>query len=471
MRIPRTPPQLSAILGLSLMDVEEGMAAQLDLLKSRIDRLQTIYEAQIGMEPGGAYRHWDILRHLVPPDGLTPEEWWLGVKLARRSNYKPLLLRAKDDSYFQYVSTDSMQKMLHEIDKNASGTIKGNELVGNPQTRDSYIFKTLMEESITSSQLEGATTTHKVAKDMIRSGRKPRDHSEKMIYNNYMAMLFIREIRDRPLTPSIICELHSIVTENTLRDGSAAGRVRRDDEPIQVEDAVGNVLHIPPSASELSERMQQMCDFANGAATKGFMHPVVRAIFLHFWLAYDHPFVDGNGRTARALFYWAMANQGYWLCEFISISRIIKKAPVKYAESFLYTENDENDATYFILGQLRVIVRAIKDLHTYLHRKQQELYDTRQSLNESKWLKDKLNYRQLALLNHAMKNPYYGYAVDSHRKYHNVSYETSRKDLLDLAKYKLLEMSKIGHAFRFSAPPDLQDRIHRLSTQKKPNVM
>ena len=64
----------------------------------------------------------------------------------------------------------------------------------------------------------------------------------------------------------------------------------------------------------------------------GFIHPMIRSIILHFWLAYDHPFVDGNGRTARALFYWSMLRHGYWLFEFISISQIILKGPDQIRE-------------------------------------------------------------------------------------------------------------------------------------------
>ena len=102
------------------------------------------------------------------------------------------------------------------------------------------------------------------------------------------------------------------------------------------------------SASNCTERMGLMCDFANSKTPEGFVHPVLRSIILHFWLAYDHPFVDGNGRVARALFYWSMLRHGYWLFEFVSISQIILKAPVKYGRAFLYTETDDNDLTYFI---------------------------------------------------------------------------------------------------------------------------
>lgn len=60
---------------------------------------------------------------------------------------------------------------------------------------------------------------------------------------------------------------------------------------------------------------------------------------MHFMLSYDHPFVDGNGRTARILFYWSMLSQDYWLAEFLPISRLLKMAPSQYARSFIYTEH------------------------------------------------------------------------------------------------------------------------------------
>ena len=68
-----------------------------------------------------------------------------------------------------------------------------------------------------------------------------------------------------------------------------------------------------------------------------------------------------------------MARHGYWLCEYVSISRILKKARGQYARSYLYTETDENDLTYFILYQMRVLLRAVDELHEYLARKAAEL--------------------------------------------------------------------------------------------------
>ena len=327
------------------------------------ERMARILTANLGPAPGGKYRHLDTFRHLGGSDSLSPTERWFALKLARRQLYQVLPLKDGEGHPFKYALASPALEMLHLIDRDASGTIQVSEEVTNPQTRDTYLVKSLAEEAITSSQLEGASTTRQVAKEMLKTGREPRDRSERMILNNYNAMLFMRQVVTEDLTPSVMFELQRILTEGTLDTPDAAGRFRRADESIVVADEVGTVLHIPPTARELDRRMQAMCDFANARGAQGFTHPVVRAVALHFWLAYDHPFVDGNGRTARALFYWAMAREGYWLAEFISISRILKKARGQYARAFLYTESDDNDLTYFLLYQLGVIRRAIQDLH------------------------------------------------------------------------------------------------------------
>ncbi|NGX44626.1 MAG: hypothetical protein K1060chlam3_00798, partial [Candidatus Anoxychlamydiales bacterium] len=174
---------------------------------------------------------------------------------------------------------------------------------------------------------------------MLRSGRAPRNKSEQMILNNYYAMQKIRQWKELPLSKDLIFEIHRTITDQTLDNSDGAGRLRKADESVVVEEYLsGDVLHDPPHADELPERLEAMCDFANGKTPDQFIHPAIRAIILHFWLAYDHPFIDGNGRTARALFYWLMLRHGYWLFEFISISEIILKAPVQYGKAFLYTE-------------------------------------------------------------------------------------------------------------------------------------
>jgi Fic family protein len=277
-----------------------------------------------------------------------------------------------------------------------------------------------------------------------------------MIFNNYQAMDHIRSLRDDPITPDRILELHRTLTIDTLDDPADAGRLRTDDQVNVVDNRDGTILHAPPHHRELPGRLERLCEFANaGTDSSPFVHPLVRAILLHFMLGYDHPFADGNGRTARALFYWSTARSGYWLMEFLSISQFLRKAPRQYMQAYLHTETDHNDTTYFVLHQLDIIRRSIAALHDYLARKTQEQRDAEGLLVRAGPLRSRLNHRQVALLTHALKHPGEAYRVGQHQAVHNVVYQTARADLLDLERLGLLQKHKQGNAFVFYAIADL----------------
>ncbi|MGI8440087.1 MAG: Fic family protein [Thermoleophilaceae bacterium] len=421
------------------------------------ERLLTLIREGIP-EDGERYLHWDKLRHLEPPSDLTHEEWWFLIKWGRQQLLRSIPLTDHDGEQFAYGVPDLVFRLLHYVDQRCSGEIAMPEVViADEQARQHYLVNSLMEEAIRSSQLEGATTTRRVAKDLLRSGRKPQDRSERMILNNYRALQFMRDGMGKTLTPEAVLELHRILTEGTLDDPSAAGRLQTpDEERIAVLDSTdGTVIHAPPPAEELPNRLQALCDFANDESPERFVHPVVRAILLHFWLAYDHPFEDGNGRTARALFYWYMRTRGYWLVEYLSISQILRKAPSKYSRAFLLTETDERDTTYFIVYQLDVIQRAVDELHAYLQRKVAEVRDVERLVKGS----SDFNHRQLALLGNAVRVPGETYTFRSHAASHNVTHETARNDLLPLAEKGLLQRRRVGRRYIFTPSPRLSELL------------
>lgn len=453
MQLPVAPPRFETLM--------EAILAQGSALAARVFGVSSEVDEQ------GRYLHWDKLRHLPPPAGLSAEQWWLGTKLGRRKNFRPLPLRDQGDHPFQYSLPGAVQRELHWLDRHAAGSIQAEPAIADPQTRTTYLIRSLIEESINSSQLEGASTTQDVAREMIRQNREPRDRSERMIFNNYRAMRFIREHRHDPLTPSMVFELQRILTLGTLDDEDQTGRFRRADEAIQVVDNVSYVvLHTPPPAEQLPACLQALCDFANADTTAadadgGFLHPVVKAVALHFMLSYDHPFCDGNGRTARALFYWAMAREGYWLAEFISISKIIKQSPAQYGRAYLHTETDDNDLTYFLIHQLEVVRKAVDALHEYLRGKVRDINEAAQMLTRNPRLVGRLNFRQTALLRHALKHPRFAYVIEEHQRSHGISYDVARKDLLAMAALDLLKRTRQGKRHLFIVPDDLERRIHK----------
>lgn len=331
------------------------------------------------------YSYWSKVKYKAPlPEGLTPEMLWAYVKASRKR--QEVVAWASHGVHF--ALTEYMQRTCQEMDMNFGGLWEQRHLP-NENERQIYLVSSLMEEAISSSQMEGASTTRKVAKAMLRQERKPRDKAQQMIANNYRTIRFITEHQDLNLTPELLLHLHALMTEDTLERVSDAGRLRTTEDDVVVEDSMTQeVVHRPPAASELLSFVEQLCAFFNDQDEgTPYMHPIIRGIIIHFMIGYMHPFVDGNGRTARALFYWYMMRRGYWLTQYLSISRIIQESKASYEQAYLHAEADGLDMGYFITYHLRALALAFKQLQAYIERKRAErsqarLYTQIQGINE-----------------------------------------------------------------------------------------
>lgn len=445
MKLPVPAPQLADLLG--RQDITLG----------------DIVGGGIGPEVDGVYEHWDHIRHLAAPRGLSHEAWWAGIKLARSALARHLPLTDKHGTPFSVAITSTMLRQLHFLDREAAGVILGADQDDDASVRRRHLARSLIEEAMTSSQLEGASTTRRIAKEMLATGRAPRDRSEQMIFNNYETMQSLGDLRDRPLTPAMVLEIHRRLMRDALDDPDEAGRLRTAADNIIVQDRGDPtiVLHEPPAALELPARLQALCDFANDHNDGDFLHPIVRAIAIHFQIGYDHPFCDGNGRTARALYYWSMLRSGYWLSEYVSISSVLKRAPGKYITAYLHTESDGADLGYFVAHQLDVIIQAVNGLRAYLARKGRERRQAETLLRPASRLGARLNHRQRALLLDAVRQPDNVYTIAGHQAAQRVTYATARADLLGLVKLKLFGKRKQGKAFVFRAVPDLAQRLEQ----------
>ncbi len=404
-----------------------------------------------------AYLHWDQLRYREPPKGWSQEDWWLALKSRRHQQRRFVGLRDKAGHKFSYVLTDKILKACDEITSRASGQVGAAERVLTTRGRNQYIVKSLVEEAITSSQLEGASTSRRVAKEMLESGREPSDKSETMILNNYVAMQHIKDRAQDPLTPERVLELHRILVEGTLDDPRDAGRLETPDhQRVSVWDQDVRV-HMPPPAEELPERLEELCHFANGdSGESGYLPPVVRAIVIHFMFGYDHYFADGNGRTARALFYWSMLHEGYWLSEYVTISKILKNAPSKYAMTYLFTEDDEGDLTYFIHYQLEVFIRALNELDKFLAAKTQELQSVRVALRSDGV---DLNHRQIDALEWLARDTSHNLTVPAYARRYRVGDQTARNDLNELTELGHVVRLKAGRANLWRVSPSLTKNL------------
>ena len=404
------------------------------------------------------YLHWEEFRHRSGDrDGLTKEQQWAAIRMSRAFRSQPIPLKDGQGNPFNFFLTQRAFEILHEIDRHCGGKIGvAEDGIVQKETRDRYYIDSITEEALTSSQLEGAVVTRSEARDMILRQRPPTTEHERMVMNNYRTMRLLSELKNEELTPSLVLRIHREVTSGTLEKPEDEGQFRKADSDVRIEnEESGEVIHTPPPADQLQLRVAQLCEFANEPGMSGFLHPVIRSILLHFWIAYDHPFVDGNGRTARALFYWSMLRHGFWLAEFFSISHEILKAPKQYYRAFLHTETDGNDLNYFIHHQLEIIRASIVSLQDYIGRKQDEVETLRRHLGAD----SDFNHRQLALLKHALKHPFSAYTVVSHQSSHAVSNQTAKNDLAALESKGLLIRGKSGKAFVYRPVADLAGKL------------
>ena len=356
--------------------------------------------------PDGRYLHWDDLRFRTPPEGMQAPDWWVAMRTARaRLSVQVPAMSEMYDTTFSFVPLPSIQQALHELDRTNVGERLLSAL-GNEDANAEYRVRQLVEEAISSSEIEGARpTTRELARQMVREDRTPTSRDERMIYNNWRAMRRILELRDedRALTVDDLLELHRILGEDSLDVPDASGRFRQPGQDVVVSDMQGNTWHTPPNAEGLRERVEALLRFANGldGQETTFVHPIIRAIVVHFWVGYEHPFRDGNGRIARALYYWCMLRHGYEMAEFLSISGPIDRSPKAYYMAFAHTETDGGDLTYFVIHQLQVMRQALDALVGHLEQRAHSM----QALAKAVAGFDELNYRQRALLQHRYPAP------------------------------------------------------------------
>ena len=417
------PPKVS---GRELMKALVGLHSLPEQMKQLVQSVNDHYE------------YWDKAKYKALPPGFTPEDLWRFVVADRRTK----IVQVWPKYHVHFSLTGMMQQQCHQYDMNFGGSWGAGSLIQD-EHRERYLVSSLMEEAISSSQMEGAATTRRVAKDMLRRHATPRDRSQQMIVNNYQTIRFIVEHKQEPLTRDMLLHIHHLMTDRTMERPEDAGQFRKNDDVV-VENAITHdIVHRPPSYRDIPQFVDDLCSFFNASQPPTFIHPIIRGIVIHFMLAYMHPFVDGNGRTSRALFYWYMLREGYWLTEYLSISRIIYRSKNSYEKAFLCSEADGMDIGYFIAYHLRVLGLAFRDLQSYLQRKIEEREAAAAYLSIPG-----LNERQAEMIKMYADNPNAMYTVREFQARFQVTPTTVKSDLEQLMKMGIVRQIPLNKVKR-----------------------
>ena len=380
------------------------------------------------------YLYWDKIKYMAPT-GVGAEVLWQAVKIRRSMN----VIQITFGKYiFHFTVTGKMQALLHEFDMNFGGNI-GSKSIIPEKDRTQYLISSIMEEAIASSQMEGASTTRKVAKDMLRKQTKPINKSQQMILNNYNTIRYLVDNKDLAFSVDVLKDIHRSIANKTLDNSEYEGKFRTDNSIYVMDNITGEIAHTPPDVAEIEGLLNGVCDFANESTSDPFIHPIIKGIIIHFMLAFIHPFVDGNGRTSRSLVYWYLLKNGYWMTEYLSISRVIYKSKAQYEKAFLYTESDGFDLSYFINYNLVALKKAYEDLKVYLQKKikeQQDFYTFRGFSN--------INERQAQLIRILKEKPTSFFTAKELTTRFNVTPKTARADLQHLVELKLMVESPVN---------------------------
>ncbi|MFL8674188.1 Fic family protein [Clostridioides sp. GD02404] len=307
-----------------------------------------------------------------------------------------LSLKSFDNKELYYHETENILNSIDEIDRLTS----------------SKIFKIIEDkndlalESYYSSVIEGAFSTRKIAKSIIRGKMKPSNKSEYMIYNNHRALEYGLDNLDNLYSHKFIYNLHHILGENCLDSEEYEYRT----EKVYVCDSKGEIIHTGLDPLKIYNFMDELITFMENSK----VNDLVKSTIIHFYFVYVHPFSDGNGRTSRALSYLYLINKGYDTFKEFSISYMISKNRTKYYKAILDVENKGYNLTVFIEFMLKSIIQSINEMRDMHDRKslesvlKEELFENDITLSATeehilKYICSKDNY-SMTLENYIKKN-------------------------------------------------------------------
>ena len=423
------------------------------IAESSPEHLEQYLELFSPTDSKGRYLPFDALRHRIPKE-LDPKLAWSVLKIARDRQLQHMIDIGEPNKVCNFYLTPTIQKAISETDRNTtSASLEWMCSKIGEETHLEYLLKDLIEdEAISSSQLEGAATTTKVAKDLLKRQRKPRTPDEKMILGNFKMMNFAWENRNKNLSIDLIMQLHQVGVEGIDDESYLPGVIRNSDD-VNVVDAEGNIVHTPPQANGLTKRLKEISKWANephhDIQSSEYFHPLLKAITLHFTIGYEHPFFDGNGRVARSLFYWYMFKNDYSAFRYIAISLLLKSAPTQYGKSYLYTETDNMDLTYFLDYQSSIILRAINEFKNSYKKTLKEVDDFNSWLWES-GLYQKLNEKQKTVFQVAKSKVALSFTAVNVKENLGCSYNTASSVLNGLVKLNLFKKEKHGREWIFT---------------------
>lgn len=375
----------------------------------------------------GRYLSLKEIQYRLQQQGTLPLAWSeLSMKMmvARKVGSIPLFMSSIDRKFWFFPS-DSLTRKLDEIER--IGIELYNRINQQSSFRQDFFLDSTIEEAITSAIYEGAHTTRAQAQQLIASGNNPKNKDEWMLFNNFHAMKWVQDHRNDPVSRQLILGLHGIVTRNTMEgdDANFSGKFRNDK------------VFVGPHEGVPYQSIEDAVDEAISITSKNprYIHPLIRGILLHYFIAYIHPFFDGNGRSARALFYFKSIRNKLDYVQLLSVSAYLKEHGRQYETSFEKVLENDFDITYFIdfcLDSIYSALTAVSRKATYLLR----IGELRAEIG--------LSVNQVGLIQRMALHKFRTVSSEEYSVQIGMSREIARQELKMLTALGLLKESKQG---------------------------
>ena len=188
---------------------------------------------------------------------------------------------------------------------------------------------------------------------------RERDIQEILNYRNVLK--FINDFQGKTFSEEVIKHLHSLVSFRLLSD-EQVGEYRKTQVVVK-NSQTGEITFRPPPAIEVPFLLNDFIQWMNGV-TSDDIHPALKAGIVHYELVRIHPFLDGNGRVARAVATLVLFCEGYDIKKFFSLEEYYDREPLNYysaLQSVGQTQGNLNGWLEYFTEGLAIELTRIKD--------------------------------------------------------------------------------------------------------------
>jgi Fic family protein len=213
------------------------------------------------------------------------------------------------------------------------------------------------------THIEGNELNYTEAEKVLSGGKivgRDRDIQEVLNYRNVLT--YISEFDKPIITGEIVKHIHKLTTHRILANEDQVGQYRKSQVVIR-NSQTGEITFRPPPSVEVPFLIEDFLEWLN-RITAEEVHPALVAGIVHYELVRIHPFIDGNGRVARAIATLVLFKHGYDVKRFFSLEEHYDREPLRYYEALQNVGKAEGDLTgwleYFSEG-LAIELSRIKD--------------------------------------------------------------------------------------------------------------